>query len=124
MQRLFSMFPGGLVGATLLILRSAVATTVLLNALHYRTLGLSLWHVVGLCLGSLFLISGLLTPYMSVATILLLLCSFRSLDQRVFQYLTSLIGLGVIAILGPGAYSIDARIFGRRLLELPPNKPR
>jgi len=118
------MFPGGLVGVTLLVLRSAVATTVLLNALHYRTLGLSFWHVVPLCIGSLFLIIGVLTPYVSVAITLLLLCSFKALDQRVFQYLTSLIGLGVIAILGPGAYSIDARIFGRRILQLPPNRHR
>jgi hypothetical protein len=26
---------------------------------------------------------------------------------------------GILAILGPGAYSVDARIFGRKLLNFP-----
>jgi hypothetical protein len=32
----------------------------------------------------------------------------------------SILSGGAVALLGPGAYSIDARIFGRHLLSIPP----
>jgi len=70
---------------------------------------------------STLLCLGFLTPVMSVVA-----CAFEmtalllagKADGR-FIALSSLNAI-VIALLGPGAYSVDARLFGRREVVFPP----
>jgi hypothetical protein len=38
-----------------------------------------------------------------------------------FHLAISILNAAILAVLGPGAYSIDARIFGRRILDVTPN---
>jgi hypothetical protein len=40
--------------------------------------------------------------------------------QEIFHLVISILISAALAILGPGAYSVDARIFGRKLLRVPP----
>jgi hypothetical protein len=40
--------------------------------------------------------------------------------QEIFHLVISISISAALAILGPGAYSVDARIFGRKLLTVPP----
>jgi hypothetical protein len=42
--------------------------------------------------------------------------------EDMFHMVISILTGVALAVLGPGAYSIDARIFGRRLLTVPPRK--
>lgn len=118
-QRLFSMFPTGLVGVALLILRVSVAITIAINAAGCWASMLSSWIIVGFVLAAFCLCFGLLTPYFSLLSSLLqtgvLLCA----GGNRYQFVTSIVGSGIVSVLGPGAYSVDCRIFGRRLLELP-----
>jgi hypothetical protein len=113
------MFPAGLVGVALLILRVSVAITILINAAERWVLATSFWIVVGLGLAALSLFLGLLTPYLSLISVALQMTVLVSGSGNRFQLLTSIVGSGIISVLGPGAYSLDSRIFGRRLLELP-----
>ena len=66
------------------------------------------------------MISGFLTRVISVLIsiggILLLILSPREIDSSFVIYLIIL--SVVIFLLGPGAYSIDARLFGRREIVL------
>jgi uncharacterized membrane protein YphA (DoxX/SURF4 family) len=39
--------------------------------------------------------------------------------QDIFHLVISILISAALAILGPGAYSVDARIFGRKLLTVP-----
>lgn len=114
------MFPTGLVGVALLVLRIFVAITIVINlADHWAT---SPWIIFGSGLAALSLCLGLLTPYFSVLSALLQAGGFVYPGGNRFQLITSIVGSGIVTVLGPGAYSIDSRIFGRKLLELPPKK--
>ena len=73
-----------------------------------------------LLLGVLLLI-GFLTPYASTSCLLLelgVLLLHPGADEYHVAHLV--VNCGVLAVLGPGAYSIDARLFGRRVLRIPP----
>ena len=69
---------------------------------------------------SAILISGFLTPVISAlifaGAILFLILSPREMNSLFVIYLIIL--SFVIILLGPGAYSIDARLFGRREIVL------
>ena len=78
--------------------------------------------MMGILAGA-FLIAGLITP---VACIILIICYVgRGLEhslpcQPTGAALTQMIiGTVSIALLGPGAFSLDARLFGRREIIIP-----
>jgi uncharacterized membrane protein YphA (DoxX/SURF4 family) len=120
-DRLFSAFPGGWAGLGLLCLRfallliliggiaPAVATEVLLG-----------------CTGAMVM-AGFLTPFASGAVAVVALCTaawslltgapwlFGSI--RVHGILTGV--ATALIMIGPGAYSVDARLFGWRELRMP-----
>lgn len=121
LQRLFSTFPEGLPGLGLLILRLTVAGTILFLPLFFffepikSTYRGWLIGAVSIVL-SATMISGFLTPVVSALIsscgILFLTLSARETGLSFVIYLIIL--SFVILLLGPGAYSIDARLFGRR----------
>lgn len=114
------MFPTGIVGAALLILRVSVAATLVFNGTtHWAPLA-SFWITASSSVLAIFLCLGLFTPYGSALATLLelyILLTHRGGDP--FLLGTFTVNSGVVAVLGPGAYSVDARIFGRRLLTFP-----
>ena len=74
------------------------------------------WFVkVPVLTGAILLLLGLMTPIVAVAIGLASL-SLAFSNNDVVQ----VVGLtGAIALLGPGAFSIDARLFGRREVFIP-----
>ena len=116
------MFPPGGPGFGLLLLRISVAATFVLSAAN-RT-GISSIHplLVGALLVSLCLTTGVLTPYLSFIVCVYALVNLFSagsyLDELVLASL--LLSAAALALLGPGAYSVDARLFGRRVVVVPP----
>jgi hypothetical protein len=119
-QRLFSMFPLGWPGLALLLLRGSVATAVLLEGYGHRQ-GLSGWMLGALTLLSACLCAGFLTPIVAILAMLfhVLAWSSLSIDGAEITAIALLDALA-LAMLGPGAYSIDAYRFGRRVVVLPP----
>lgn len=124
MQRLFSMFPDGLPGFALLLLRASVAATLLLEV-SARHGALPAWLVTGIVALSLLLVLGIFTPVMAVISIALQFfvwpgqgLSGITLVDLAHVGATSMNALA-LALLGPGAYSLDARRFGRRVVDLP-----
>ena len=71
----------------------------------------------------LLILGGLWTPFAGVlASILALVHGFaHSTDARV-AILLSTVGIA-LALLGPGAWSIDKRLFGWKQIEIPHRKP-
>ncbi len=122
-QRLFSMFPTGTPGVALLLLRLSVAATLLVDGTGYWALVTSSWILIAFLLSAILLCLGLLTPYCSFLCCLTELgVLFTNGGQNQFHLVISIANSAALAILGPGTYSFDAHIFGRRLLSFPPRK--
>ena len=119
-QRLFSMFPAGWPGVALLALRASVAMALLLESLAHRQ-GLSVWTASVTLLAAAALSVGLFTPIAAVIALGLHLWMWWILSVGTVVSVTvfSLDALA-LSLLGPGAYSIDSRRFGRQVLVLPP----
>jgi hypothetical protein len=123
MQRLFSMFPQGGPGVALFLLRLSVAAMFLMNLENHQWFvsGALRFLVIGLI--SLLLILGFLTP---IATVLVGLVAAASLligfDSDRYIYAFTIVDAVALALLGPGAYSVDARMFGRRVTVVSPAK--
>jgi uncharacterized membrane protein YphA (DoxX/SURF4 family) len=117
-QRLFSMFPPGLPGIALALLRVSVALTVLLQGYTQRE-GLPLWLTAASLLLAVLLTAGFLTPILAILTMVVqLVVAFQGpLPIRAFATVLALNALA-LALLGPGAYSLDALRFGRRVVRL------
>jgi uncharacterized membrane protein YphA (DoxX/SURF4 family) len=118
------MFPPGGPGIGLLILRISVAATYVLIVASRS--GMTAIHPLfaGALLIALCLAIGVLTPYVScivcVYALVNLFTASAHLDVVVSASL--LLNSTALTLLGPGAYSIDARLFGRRVVVVPPRK--
>ena len=116
------MFPPGLPGVALLLLRLSVATALLLDGYAHRG-ALPGWVHAAAILISLVVSVGYLTPIAAAAALALHVIVWFALgagaDAAGVAAVLALDALA-LALLGPGAYSVDSRRFGRRLVVLPP----
>jgi hypothetical protein len=118
-QRLFSMFPRGLPGLALLLLRVSVASSVL-AAVFAREQDLAAWLLLAASLLAILLVTGIVTPLVAVIAVVAQLSSLPGLTGWLAFFIgTSVLNALALALLGPGAYSIDASRFGRRVVNLP-----
>jgi uncharacterized membrane protein YphA (DoxX/SURF4 family) len=132
--RFYSGFPGGLPGAALAILRGVIGIAMLVQggmwlAQPESAPGAWVSAVLAICAGCLVLV-GFLTPIATAITLVYLAAIGASLlpapQPNLFDSKMSVIfGLTIllsVAGLGPGAFSVDARAFGRREIVLPPEE--
>jgi uncharacterized membrane protein YphA (DoxX/SURF4 family) len=122
MARSFSVFPGGKAGAGLLALRFATAATLLTSLAADDAVPVTVfWLAVVL---SVMLLLGVVTRYIAIPTLLLILAcaTCGGPHNAITHYAMMLIANGAEAVsltlLGAGAYSIDARLFGRRVIHV------
>jgi len=119
------MFPQGGPGIALFLLRTSVAVIFFMNAAKLVS-GSSVQLVfAGIALMSIALAIGFLTPYLSVMAYLsaaahLVIGSSSSNLVYVFEICNA----AALALLGPGAYSVDAKLFGRRVTVVHPRKDK
>jgi hypothetical protein len=122
MQRLFSMFPSGLPGIALLILRTSVAMTVLLHGYSQRQ-ELAAWLLACFLLLAITLIAGFLTPILALLSAAVQFIGPWAATMSTSGLLVvSILNALALALLGPGAYSLDAVRFGRRVVDLPSDR--
>jgi hypothetical protein len=119
MHRLYSMFPSGFPGVGLVLLRVAVAITLwpLPETLRTWPLGhLLTWCDAALCIA---LGAGLFTPITALLCVLLKCLELVTPGTAPLEYLSAaaLASLALV-FLGPGAYSLDSQLYGRRELTL------
>jgi putative oxidoreductase len=116
MQRLFSTFPNSWPGCGLLVLRLAAAATTLVSAFSAAPLsGLprAVFQTIASAAGAL-LVAGLWTPVAGLLQVCVELTDgFDRAPVGISQILLSTLGIG-LSMLGPGAWSLDARLFGRK----------
>ena len=117
------MFPSGLAGFAFLLLRFAIAAMLLVDGTARWVRVTTLWGLLGYALIAACLCLGFMTPYCACISCLVQLGTFYvTRGDNGFHLAVSILSSGIVAILGPGAYSIDANIYGRRQLKLSPRK--
>jgi uncharacterized membrane protein YphA (DoxX/SURF4 family) len=125
-RRLYSTFAGGWPGMGLLLMRSVIGCVLMVRA------SLRLWGdpppnititAVILLVAGFLLVLGLWTPV--VGTSVAVIEVWKILTQPGDRWLWLLLGTASVALamLGPGRWSIDARLFGWKRVEAPPRKP-
>lgn len=132
MQRVFSTFPDGLPGAGLLLLRAAAGIVLLVPGaacvVGRHEPGLLTFTVDLLTIASgLLLLIGYLTPFAGILAGLFCVGStfswFPAARLELFEAKpTAALGTAIVVALvclGPGAFSLDARLFGRREIIIP-----
>jgi len=126
LQRLFSTFANGWPGAGLLLLRLLTAVVLIhfgiASVLEAAPMAITVLQIIGAGAGILLLI-GLWTP---VAGTLAAVVKVWIALSRIFSnsgdpwmvFIQAVLG-AVLAMVGPGAWSIDARLFGRKRIDMP-----
>jgi uncharacterized membrane protein YphA (DoxX/SURF4 family) len=135
LQRLFSTFPNGFPGGGLFLLRFVIALNAvaegifILSSPDHETA--SSWCLGGLAVvmgGSILM--GFLTPICcglaAVANVIMNLVRLPSSQAPVLATSIAHLNLAIICValvlVGPGAFSLDARLFGRREIIIPDSK--
>ena len=121
------MFPQGGPGIGLLLLRIAVATMLVLNVSQRFNFSNVVYWLVVLLIGllALGLVLGFLTPILSIITcIAAILSLFLAGQPMSVGYILRILTSAALFFLGPGAYSVDARLFGLRVTVVPLRKEK
>jgi uncharacterized membrane protein YphA (DoxX/SURF4 family) len=120
MQRLFSAFPNSWPGGGLLILRLAAALATILYgcaAPPLQDLSGKLFQAIAAATGALLLV-GLWTPVAALLQVCLQLThAFVHDAPGPNPFLLGAMGLS-LSMTGPGAWSLDARLFGRKRIDI------
>jgi hypothetical protein len=111
------MFPTGAAGVALVLLRVSVAVTLVTDALPVGNPDVHAWEFAGLGWLGGALCLGVFTPASSVLSCVVEIASASDLKGvGITHLISSILITASLAMLGPGAYSVDARMFGRRLV--------
>jgi putative oxidoreductase len=119
LQRLFSNFANGWPGRGLLfqrVLTAAVLTTCVVSRVTEASWSAALPELIAAGLG-IFILVGLWTPF--VGTLVGLTEVWILLSRPTGSWIPLILTtLGfTLAMIGPGAWSVDARLFGRKRIE-------
>ena len=113
------MFPGGWPGAGLLILRLAAAVRLFVGI---STLGgvPQSWHRAlqfAIVAVGVLLLAGLWTPIAGVLQAIIQLGEIFTPGNAILHVLPAALGVSLV-MLGPGAWSVDALLFGRKRIDI------
>lgn len=125
MRRLYSTFAGGWPGTGLLLMRLVGGSALIARAsvVLWNDPPISTTVTSAFLAGSgLFLISGLWTPI--AGALIALVETWQITTASGDHWVPLLLGTigGALAMLGPGLWSVDARLFGWKRVQAPPRK--
>ena len=126
MDRLYSRFPGGVVGFGLLLLRLIVAAWFLeIGIPMFGANTVTFFLALGLTSAALLIIAGVGTSGNACVGAICSGVSFLLVHKpdQWFPVLSLAVLSCSLALLGPGGYSLDARLTGWRVIKLSSGQP-
>jgi hypothetical protein len=112
-DRFFSLFPQAMASCGLILLRISVAVAPHLDASGHFVAARPDWQLVVLAGCSAALVAGFLTPLFAGVVAVLSLTQLGGPTDSLGPAVRAVTAVA-LALLGPGAYSLDARLFGPR----------
>lgn len=127
LQRLFSTFASGWPGAGLLLQRLVTGGALVYSGTWFLTeapnFGVAIPRIIIVAAGVL-IIAGLWTPVAGItAAAVEGWLAFSQPKSELMPIILAVLALS-LAMIGPGAWSVDARLFGRKQIDLPRPLPR
>lgn len=124
MSKIILSYPDGVAGAALLMMRLssgfaawAAFTQISQRSDHWLT-------VIAYALVAVALIAGIFTRLVAVLLVTAIVaCIVSDARGMLSIWLSSAGGTAALALMGPGAFSIDAHRYGRRVISLTPRSP-
>jgi putative oxidoreductase len=125
LRRLYSTFAGGWPGFGLILMRLVVGLALVSNAgsalLSSPAIPMAILSVL-LAAAAILLIVGLFTPIAGTLVALIESCRLVTIPADRLVYLLVATFGAALAMLGPGLWSVDARLFGWKRIEPTPRK--
>lgn len=113
------MFPAERPGFALLIMRVALAAMLMDGVARPLASAGSPWFLLAPVVVAVLLCIGFITPIASVLCVLLELTVWATSAMAIEAvHVCAILVAVALAMLGPGAYSLDAKLFGRRQVVL------
>ena len=111
------MFPAGAAGWGLLLLRVCAAGMLFRNSTADPIVSIATWEIAGVStLAGAFSLGAFTPVTCSVSAVLQVFIVLRAHQPDPFQFAFSFCVTAALFLLGPGAFSLDSRLFGRRLI--------
>ena len=124
MPNLILRYPDGVTGLALLLMRLSYALIAFPSLTRLWPASDSWWLAAIPSAMALALVAGFGTRAAALLLVSTLAADLLTAPgEFVLLLLASAGGAGALALLGPGAYSIDAHRFGRRVIRLEPRSP-
>ena len=111
------MFPAGAAGWGLVLLRLCAAGMLVRNSTTDTIVPTATWEIAGVIILAGAFCLGAFTPVIcGVAVLVQVLMLLGPHAPDPFRFVFALCVTTALFLLGPGAFSIDSRLFGRRLI--------
>jgi uncharacterized membrane protein YphA (DoxX/SURF4 family) len=121
LRRLFSTFAHGAPGLALLLMRLVAGITLIDRGItrlwSHPSILLAVLSVIGIGAG-LLLLAGLWTPVVGTLVAVISVWKIFLLLENLWIYILLATLGAALALLGPGAWSVDARLFGWKRIDI------
>jgi hypothetical protein len=119
MHRFFSMFPDGLPGTGLLLLRFYLVGVLLLVSAKLYCTGENHFLFAVVLVIAVALLIGIVTPMACLAALGIQAAALFTGQSHSWSEFLELLVPAILFLLGPGAYAVDCQFFGRQVVTLP-----